>query len=153
MVTLSLTGCFEVHQGHYVASKVSGWHRWEDDGLYYFKYHTKKTPNCHIQFRGQRGRLNITIGSNGYYPYAIWKPGLLHFSDQPIKIKFVDRDQEIIIPNNSFKTLFGQSLEVGNSTNFIVTIPSFKIMDNTVPKLSTHVYWSKGKYLIWIPLQ
>jgi hypothetical protein len=41
------------------------------------------------------------------------------------------------------------SLEVGNSQDFTVIVPSFKIGESVVPELSTQLRWSDEKYRIW----
>ena len=148
------TGCYETHQGRYVAAKATGWSKWEHGGGSYFHFPTKNTPSWYVGISGdQNGSLHLWIGSNAYDPYAIWKLKLLNFSAKPIRIIFNDQNKEATVPANGFQTLFGQDLEVDGSQDFTVIVPPFSIASNAVPELSAHFHWDNGKYRIWIPLQ
>jgi hypothetical protein len=149
-----LAGCYEVHQGRYVAERVSGWSsRDEMDGGVLFRYPTKTTPDWFVQIRGAKvGTVHLCIGSDADDPSVIWKLEMA-FSGEPIRIIFHDGSKEAIVPVDSFKTPLGQDVQVGSSQDFTLVVPSFKIGDNDVPELSAHVRWSSDRYRVWRPLQ
>jgi hypothetical protein len=154
-MAMVFTGCYEVHQGHYKATKVAGWTSWDAGGCNFFEFPTQHTPNWMIQLGGAEiGKLHIRIYSQAYDPFGMWKSNLLSFSGKPIRILFVDENnREITIAADGFETLYGQDLEVGNSKDFTVIVPAFKIGDNTVPELSAHLHWTDKKYRVWGPVQ
>lgn len=154
VAALLLAGCYEVHQGRYLAGKVPGWSRRDDLGSCFFEYPTKHVPNWHIQMGGdKRGSFRVGIGSFARDPYKIWKQNLLTFSGTPIRIIFHDPHREVTIAADGFQSLYGQTLDVDGSQDFTVIVPSFRVGDNVVPELSAHVRWSDDKYRIWVPLQ
>jgi hypothetical protein len=147
LAAMLLVGCYEVRQGQFVAEQVPGWSKTQADGGTYFRYPTKSTPRWFVFIGGdKKGKLHVWIGSDSYDPYAIWKS--LGFTGKPIRIKFIDQNKEADIPAKGFQTLFGQDLDLGDSQDFIVIVPSFKIGDNLVPELSAHFRWSNEKYRV-----
>jgi hypothetical protein len=148
---LLLVGCYELHHGRYVAEKAKGWAKWEDVGSNFFRYPTKDVPNWYIQIGGNHGILGLRIGSNAYDPARIWN--FVSFSNNPISIIFHDENRQTSVPLDGFKSPDGSDLNVGESKDFTVIIPSFKIGENTIPELSARFHWSNEKYRIWVPLQ
>lgn len=147
IVMQSIYGNLRETTPHYVADKVSGWSRTRFYmGVYSYHYHLRTSRNCIVVISGQKkGSMGLKVSSNGYDPFAIWKLNLLRFSDEPIKITFNDPKRELIVPSSGFKTLHGQILDVGNSTNFTIIVPSFRFEDKTIPELPLHIRWLGGK--------
>lgn len=149
-----LTGCYSVHQGRYVAEEVSGWKiQDESDGGILFRYPTKGTPDWFIQIRGDTvGTVHLWIGSHAYASSAIWK-SKIEFSGESMRIIYHDGGENAVVPVDGFRTPRGQDVQVGNSQDFTLIVPSFKIGDNDVPELSTRIRWNNDRYRVWIPLQ
>jgi hypothetical protein len=150
LATIFLVGCNEIHRGHYQIAKVPGWTNREVDGISDIRYPTKEFHNkWHIFFRGfQKGKLHLQISTDRA---EFWKK--VTFSGQAIIVAFQDKNKEAVIPAGGFQSPFGCDIEVGDSEDFTVIIPSFKIGDSPVPQSSVRVRWSDKKYRIWIPIQ
>lgn len=154
-----LTGCYNLHQGHYVAAKAVGWSQQTEAGSYFYHYPTKQSPGFiwYVQIGGrEKGKLHLRIGSEGYFPWSsklIWDPNTLSFFGKPIRIKFAEQNQEVSVPADGFQSIHGQDLEIGDPQNFTVIVPAFKIGENLIPELSAQIHWSDEKYREWVPLQ
>lgn len=152
-LTIFATGRVEIHCGYYDAAKVPGWKKWNEIGANYFRFPVKHAPNWHIELRGvQRGNLWIQIGSNAFKGTgAVFE--VAHFSSEPVRIMFHDRNSEVVVLKDSSDWATGRNIAVGESSDFTVVVPSFQIGNETVPELSLRCRWTNKRYVIWIPLQ
>jgi len=152
LILVILSGCYRIYHGHYVAAEAPAWKKSEYAGGNFFRYPTKHTPDWYISIAGNKnGKVRLSIGSAAYDPGAIWK--LLNFSGDPIRILLQGSKEWMVIPADGFQFPCGLNLDVPASADFTVVTPSFKIGENTVPELPTHVHWSNEQFGYWVPLQ
>ena len=153
LLTLALsTGC-ETHRGLYEAAKVEGWKSYEREGITFFSYPTKSTPKWYVSFYAPRkGELYFQLGTDAWSPDPLYKS--LVFLGDTIKIVSQDRSDEKVIPaHDNFVSHYCQTVQVGDSEDFTVILPSFSIGNSVVPQLSARFKWSDRKYYQWVPLQ
>jgi hypothetical protein len=124
LLVVLFAGCYEVHQGRYVAEKVPEWSRDDAFGSVFFRYPTKNTPDWFIQIGGTNvGTLHLRIGSDAYDPAKIWKLKMLSFSGKPIEVASHDKKGEVMIRLIGLQTPLGQDLNVDGSQDFTVIVP------------------------------
>lgn len=150
LTTIFVGGCYELHHGYFVAENVKGWKKWERSGSAFFRYPIKNVPNWYVQVGGTREWVHVRIGSDAYDPARIWK--FLKFSDTPIQI-IDEQGHRISVASDSFRSPPGQKINIGESQDITVIIPSFRIGETIAPELSIRLHWSDGAYRVWIPLQ
>jgi hypothetical protein len=152
LLLILLPGCYEMRQGHFEAEKVPGWTVRTSEGINTFYYPAKVRPEWKIVLRGcEEGNIYLHLVGYGDDPYAVYK--WLSFSNQPIKIVFNDHIYEETIPAGDFHSPRGAVLDVSNTEDFTLILPSFKLRDSIIPELSVRLRWSDKKYRVWPPLQ
>ncbi|MFN7137876.1 MAG: hypothetical protein ACK4UN_00900, partial [Limisphaerales bacterium] len=148
-----VVGCYHTHHGRYIAElhDATRWTKREYAGGNFFTYPTRNAPKWDVALGGRkRGTLHVRLGST---EDIVTIRKLLRFSVDPIQVYFHDRKEHMLIAAEGFQTPFGQDLEIGESRDFTVVLPSFAIGDNTIPELRARVRWSDDSYRIWVPLQ
>lgn len=149
-----LVGCFQVNRGLYDASDVaSGWSAHQSEGITSFTRPIPKKPRWFISTSSRnKGELYFNLGCTDWDPDPFFYS--VTFSDDQIHIVLHDKnEQEMIDGGIDFVTYHAQTLYVGDSGDFTVILPPFKIRDINIPEFSARFKWSDRKYLEWIPVQ
>jgi hypothetical protein len=148
LLMILLPGC-SVYRGHFVADRVPGWSVWRTDGVNRLFYPTDVRPKFLIILQGyEKGKLELTIRTRGRDPFAVYK--WISHSDKPIRVLFHDKPGELSVPATALFVLGPVArLNVGNSEDFTVIIPTFKVKDTVIPELSVRVRWSDKRYFVW----
>ena len=114
----------------------------------YYTYPSSKALKFFISLGGSEpGRIAVAIGTESDDKAGFYE--MMKLSQGPIRIVFHDYGKELLLPAKNLSTDHFQKLDVGNSADFSVTIPSLKIGEEIIPPLTVRVHWTEREYKVW----